>query len=227
MKHFFHYFLSDRTVGMSRRHYFSIIELLVVMTVMTILLGIMIPALDRLAIGSGVDGAAQAIGSQLRLVRQYAISNRERVALLMPSDDHSNETSYGENIMPERRWTAYRACIVNRSDEFVDWLPNSEWKYLPAGAAIAEISMSNSFSEPPADNADTIDGIDENDDGSIDYNNVRAIVFAPTGRLAGSTTLKVHIVEGFPAEDSLVYRNTDNYRTLEVDTYTGRTSYSD
>ncbi len=177
------------------------IELMVVMIIMSILLAMMMPAFERMAIGGGVDGAARAVGGQLRMSRQYAIANREYIALLLPGDEINDD---------DKKFTAYRACIVTNPTNpvFAEWVPNTEWQFLPTGAIIETVSSGR-----------TVNNV-EGEDG------IRAIVFAPTGRVLGNTQ-QVRVVEGAVAGDSPIIRNPDNFRLIEADTYTGRVTYSD
>ncbi len=199
------------SISPTGRRRFTMVELLMVMVVITILITMMMPAFERLALGSGVQGAARAVSGQLRMARQHAITSRERVALLMPAGEISED---------EKKWIAYRPCIVDNSNNWVAWVPNTEWQFVPTGAVIAQVGAPDALGNPPSDSTTMIADVPG------EANAIRAIVFTPTGRLVGTNRI-LHIVEGAVANGQMIIRNRDNYRTLEVDTYTGRTSYKD
>jgi type II secretory pathway pseudopilin PulG len=204
------------------RRSFTLIEILTVVTITVLLMMLALPAFEKMTVGTGVDAAARAVGGQLRLARQYAITNREYVAVLLPGAETVGDTDYSD-----RRYVAFRACIVDSSDVFQDWIPNTKWEFVPIGAVIPQVSGASDLDDPynhlSADNATTIASVPDADAGI----EIRAIMFAPSGKLAGGLEKRIQIVEGAFAEGAAapILRNTENHNTLVVDTYTGRVSY--
>lgn len=179
----------------SRRHRpFTLVELLVVMVIMAILLGIAIAPFEKLATGTGVDAAARTVSSQLRLARQYAISNRTRVAVALPADQGPQE---------DRKYTALRTF---HEDSSGNWQPvkNTQWEYLPTGAVIDPV-------EPAPAHTETING-----------DTYRAVVFKPTGALDHAGDITVTVYEGVFTDGTLVSRNQSNKKEIVIDQYTGR-----
>jgi hypothetical protein len=138
------------------------------------------------------------LGAQVRLARQYAISTRQRVAVIMPGP--------AETTLPAAsRFTVFRVATVSGTGSpftFVNWVPNTKWERLPPGAAIMEAdndtgiysSAASSYSiQPHEDPTDysRVDGVPLDDviggDGSS-ASGVRALVFHPNGKVLGNTT---------------------------------------
>ena len=193
------------------RRAFTIVELLAVMLIMVIIMGIAIPAFDKLTMGSGVSASARVIGSQLRLTRQHAITQREHVALLLPTTNLAD--------VPESAYTAFRPCIVDGGTlAFSSWIENTQWEFVPVGTVIAQVDDTGGLgtNNPAQIVTDVPDGA-----GTV---SVRAVIFRPTGRIHGSFQQFVTLAEG-----SAVAGITNNANTLDirVDQYTGRISYED
>jgi prepilin-type N-terminal cleavage/methylation domain-containing protein len=209
-----------------KRTSFTLIEMLVVLVITGMLLALAIPVFERLAVGSGVDAAARTVGAQLRLTRQYAIANRKRTALLMPRD-YTTTPVNGQD--PALMFSAVRPCEVRRNganEEFVAWIPGTDWVFMPTGSVIAE--------------ADQDAGYDGTDGTFTVVRGVkfmhpttratvtadcRAIVFKVSGTMPDLQRY-VTIIEGFyTGGSSPTIRNADNRVTIEIDQYTGRISY--
>jgi hypothetical protein len=84
------------------------------------------------------------LGAQLRLARQYAITQRRRVAVLMPSKDITKSDGELYNAWGSTKrgflnpflYGSFRTCFVDSNGVFDGWVPNSQWEYLPVGSAI-------------------------------------------------------------------------------------------
>jgi len=118
---------------------FSLIELLLVMVISAIMLGIVIPTFHKLTKGVNVEMAARQFGSQLKAVREYAITNRVYVALIM-------EPINGTSFLPVGyRLLAYRPCIVNSSNVFQEWVEGERWEFLPDRSMIFQNKIKRFF----------------------------------------------------------------------------------
>jgi prepilin-type N-terminal cleavage/methylation domain-containing protein len=129
---------------------FTLIELLVVVVIMGIIIAVGLPAFEKLTIGSGVDAVSRTVGAQLRLARQYAISNRCYVAVLFPSTqivDHIDQhypgwTELQKNKIDPLLFSTVRACLIQKPITgatklvFSDWIPNTKWELLPIGGLV-------------------------------------------------------------------------------------------
>lgn len=201
---------------------FSLIEILVVVSITFLLMMLALPAFEKITVGTGVDAAARAVGAQLRLARQYAITNRQYVAVLLPAQNFDDTNS---------RYVSFRTCIVDNpgSDptaSFDSWIPNTKWEFVPSGGVLAQLRHQSAggydtLQTPPADvPGKRVDNVD-NDSGE---DNIRAIIFAPTGKVLGNTQILI-VAEGANTGGALLIRNDDNTINLIIDTYTGRVSY--
>ncbi|HRR28572.1 MAG TPA: prepilin-type N-terminal cleavage/methylation domain-containing protein, partial [Victivallales bacterium] len=89
---------------------FTLVELLVVMAIMAMLLYIATPAFEKMAKGGGSELAARNIYNYLSLSRNYAITNRQFVAVLFPM---KGSTDYPSSGIPSNYYnSSYRACLV-------------------------------------------------------------------------------------------------------------------
>jgi len=199
------------------KHCFSLVELLVVIVIILLIMGISGPAFTKLFSGTAVEASSRMVGSQLRLARQYAITHRTRVAVLLPGNQ-------GGSANNDKKFSAMRACTVNKSTgDWEDWVPGTKWVFLTKGAVIHKIENSKDFTTPGT--CKSIAGIEPTGD---DWTS-RAIIFKPTGRLDGAQQY-IHIAEGV-YDDSLdngslfVKPNSTNWIDLSLDQYTGRLAY--
>jgi len=197
---------------------FTLIEMLAVMVVMLTVMATIGPAFTKLFTASGVKGAARIVGAQLRLARQHAITQRVRVAVLLPSNQ-------GGATYMDRRFCAVRACEVNNSNVFVRWIENASWIYLPTGGVVYEMDGTKGLASPLSGSTDSCQLVT----GITGFTgNCRAIIFKPTGRLAGVGTAIQYIalLEGANTQAAKpVVRNANNWIEIAVEPFTGRISY--
>jgi Tfp pilus assembly protein FimT len=190
------------------------IEVLVVIGLMVVLMMMTTPAFEKMAVGSGVDGASRMVTAELRLARQYAIARRMYVAVVFPRT---------EAFSADSCYTGLRACAAETSAGPFAWVPNSNWEFLPAGSIVAEADDDAGTASPPSDTNPVQVNVDTDGDGAADVNNVRAIVFKPTGALAGTTgTVYVTLAEGFYNNPTATIRNDKNTVDVETNPFTGR-----
>ena len=205
--------------GRAERRAFTLVEMIAVIGIIMILFGIAVLPFGKMMGGKGVDGAARMIGAQLRLARQFALSKREYVAVVMPSTTGPNKY----------RYTSFRSCIVDdtgATPAFEEWIPNTKWESLPQGAAISEADADYENDDTAAINDGTVTTITGVAVDSNTYD-MRAILFKPSGKLGDGTQRYVTVLEGVYENGNPVARNQTNIRCMKIDSYTGRTSYVD
>ena len=115
---------------------FTLIELLTVVAIIAMLVGITVPIYNRLMTGNAVSYANRIITSQLNMARTYACSRRVDVAVIFL--DHT--ITYNDKLDDPVALRTYRTAIVRNNGgtwEFVEWVPGTNWQYLPSKAAFA------------------------------------------------------------------------------------------
>ena len=185
----------------SVRHSFTIIELLVVIAIMGIVLTMTFAPFDKLVTAGGVDGAANMISGKLRACRQYAISQRARIALVI----YRNEMTQ-----------AIRTAQLYKDDTFSNWTANSSWTFLPTGAVVEEVTDGGTLSF----SAGQLEPIAS---GSGDPYPV--IIYKPTGKLAGGNSPVIKISDALPNGSGGYTPRTAagaNWVKLTVNRFTGQ-----
>lgn len=226
---------AGRSAGVTGRA-FTLVELLTVMVIMGVLLGIAIPAFEKLTVGTGVDAAARMVGAQMRLARDFAISHRQRVAIIMPQNLGAlSGTGYA--------YTCFRPAIVSRSGSdyvFDRWVENTNWSFLPAGTSIMEADDDigiadgggNYQADPKDNNYTVVDDVPLDPLASSTVDDVRAVIFAPAGRVLNTAPAWVTVGDSVytsagswtvrnPANDTY-NKSCANQMSIVADGYTGR-----
>ena len=224
---------------------FTLVEILAVMGLMAILLFMALPAFEKIAKGNGVEIAARTLSGKLGAARGYAINNRQYVAVLMPAADLPDPYLY----------RSYKLCVVSKTSSsvttgtppvkvttftFERWLPSENWGFLPTGAAINHIGITDSATKlsphSPGSSSNNwaastareeVDGVKLYDiKPSYSVDNVRAIVFKPNGKLAGAGESRyVAVSESTYSGTILATTNQKNWIDITIDQYTGRVTY--
>ena len=123
-----------------KKYPFTILELLLVISIGAIMLTVALPAFNRMLKGSASGIAIRELTARLNSAKSKAMSNgSHRVAIVFPAnEDISNATSTHKDVFAKRyRYRAYRACYVNESDlTFVKWVDGDNWKFLPEGIVL-------------------------------------------------------------------------------------------
>lgn len=119
---------------------FTLIEILLVVTIMVIIMGFTAPAFSRITRGNAVDVASRMVSSQLAMARAEAVSKRQYIAVVMPGARFTPPSSDSSSAF---HFTSFRSAIVEEDADgkfiFKKWFPGTEWTFLPNGAVIAEV----------------------------------------------------------------------------------------
>jgi prepilin-type N-terminal cleavage/methylation domain-containing protein len=183
-----------------RRRLFTLVEMMVVLVIAAIVMAIAIPSFVKMTAGSSVRTGTRLLAAQIRLTRQYAISQRRTVALVIPGNEVTGVTD-------ELCYVAMKPAIVEPTATanqftFVEWVEGSKWLHVPRGAVIAEadddIGIADASGFLPAPQDDTFSvvvGLAPDDPELADLCEgltnstaveLRALVFSPTGRVLGT-----------------------------------------
>lgn len=225
-----------------RRRGFTLVEMMVVVVIVVIVMGVSIPAFMKLTSGSSVRGGTRLLTAQVKLTRQFAISQRRYVALLLPGEI----TEGGVNKLPDDlSYVAMKPAIVEVSGTsyvFVEWVDGSKWLHVPRGAVIAEVDIDrgiangSGFTSTPQDDSPCLvtkvpaSQLTELVTGLSADPDIRAIVFSPTGRVKGLTQANLTVAQLIYAKGTWVSKTpgtgsglcTTNQFNINVNIFTGR-----
>jgi prepilin-type N-terminal cleavage/methylation domain-containing protein len=205
--------------GRCRITRYTLIELLVVIGVMAILLGISGPAFVSMMRGQGKDIAARSISSMLKLSRDYAVTQREHVAILFPES--------GSGLSDEYKYSHFRPCIVWDADSssgtdwrWRSWIDGSSWNKLPTGLVSQIVTTAQ---------AETVNDADCTDIGATSTEDFdRAIIFTPSGRTTRTSNIEFKISQGIVSGGAIQSTDATNVGiTVTVNPYTARLSFED
>jgi len=210
--------LKIRNLKSEIRNQFSLIELLCVVVIAAILIAIVIPAFLNMIKGQSVEVAAREIGSKLKAVRTYAISQRQYTALVfITSQTTTNDDRYC--------YKAYRPCIVNSSNVIQRWVPDEKWDFLPTGTIIRSLTTSSSAAPDTFTGSEVVSVSSDSDINVFTTaSSLYAIIFKPTGEIVGNRVY-VTVGQGVYQNGSLLVQNISNRSVITVDQYMGRISY--
>lgn len=198
------------------RNKFSLIELIAVVAIIVIIMAMTLPAFLTMTKGQSVELAIREIGSKLKAVRSYAITNRKYAALVFVT----NQTILSQNYP----YKSYRACVVNSSNAFQSWVPDEKWEFFPSGTIIQDISnTATGYNGGTFGGATDITVVTDAQVFSS-AQSLKGVTFKPTGDVVGSDAYLV-IGEGDYNGTTVNRHNTANSVMVKVDRFTGRISY--
>lgn len=124
-----------------RHNKFTLVELLVVICIASLLMGLVLPAFNRMVTGSAVDRLTSNLKIRLERTQSHAASERRHIALILPSgSDWTASDKDGKS-----RNGGSRMCIVatpgsDYSAEFKKWIPDEDWELPERGALLVYVS---------------------------------------------------------------------------------------
>jgi prepilin-type N-terminal cleavage/methylation domain-containing protein len=77
----------SQTSATAQSHRFTLVEVMVAVGIIAVVVGISIPTVRKMRSRSSVRAGTRVLAAQIRLTRQFAISQRRTVALLVPADE--------------------------------------------------------------------------------------------------------------------------------------------
>lgn len=223
-----------------RQRLFSLLEMMMVLVLASFLLVMAMPAFHSIISGNSVKASASHIGSLLQLGRQYAVARRRPVAVLMPGNES------GSGLKDEHKFRVARLAFVEETTsgdfDFVEWVENSSWLYLPVGALVMEVDEdvgvqdSVDYARTPEENGATlVDACDLSEvlGGASSVDGIRAVVYSTSGRIEGDAT---HLTIGESAftggywvikreANTATNRSSSNQINLELNRFTGGVRY--
>jgi type II secretory pathway pseudopilin PulG len=220
------------------RHTFSLVELIVVISIAAALMVLTLPAFNSMVTGAGVKSGSRNAATLIALGRSYAMAKRRHVAVIMPGPEASS------GLRAEDAFRAMRLAYVTYDGtdlDFDEWVEDSSWLFMPKGTTIMEadadtgIQDSISYAKIPEENNMTqVDGVNLSGPlaGSASVNDVRAVVFTPTGKVRGESlylTIGEAIYTGYWSivnqASTATNKSSSNQITLEVNRFTGTVTF--
>ncbi|MBN2641282.1 MAG: GspH/FimT family pseudopilin [Victivallales bacterium] len=214
---------------------YTLVEILVTLAIVGILLGISLPAYQKIFKGNAVDAVARNIGSSLTLARSKAITSRNYVAVLFPDDESSDWVNFKTYKQPFRM---IRMCYVTKDSsaspttyEFKSWVPGNEWIIFPETTS-AYITTGHSSSPPTPPAPPLVKKVQipdkSNPSTTVEFD-IKAVIFNPYGSIeySGGDSIIIRALEAVyqqtsanapPLEPNL---STDNKLDYEIFKFTG------
>ena len=224
---------------------FTLIELLVVVGLTSLLLGLGIPAFNRMMQGNKVEECSRSIKLGIEQAQLRAASERRYVAVIFPN---GSDTDVADSLR-NYRLGGYRLAYVKKDNsgdggfDFDKWA-DSGWRNAPAGAMLVNIKTSpfasGNFDDCPVKTTAAITGANrlqsvakvKNDSGdAIKTGDNCALIFTPYGNTVGGSKLYFLISETAVNGSDIAYPSTGqsgktaNYMILRVNNLTGRVEY--
>ncbi len=199
----------------AKRCVYTLVEVLLVISIIAIIILVSLPAFIRISQGSAVKYCAESLGVKLGQTRARAVGSRRHTALLFPR----------ENADQALLFSSFRMCHVDSGNNFVSWIQGEKWENTRKGVVILEVDGDPGY-DGTQNAPSLVDNVDMSTSGAgDDVDGVAAVVFKPTGRLAGAE-LYISVGEG-AYSGGLVQKNPENTIDLRLNPSTGRITYEE
>ena len=181
------------------KRFYTLIEIMTVIVIAAILFGIGIPAFTTMIQGSNMTIAIRQLSSKIAAARAYAVTNRCKVAVLLPETGVKDDYCY----------SAYRVCVVDNGNTFQEWIEDENWKTLPKGVLRATLTGTTSVTADATDIGGSNTGYP-------------ALIFDSKGRMTGSAGITLK--NGRYINGSQIITSNEAAHTLNVNQYSGKVS---
>jgi prepilin-type N-terminal cleavage/methylation domain-containing protein len=185
---------------------FTLIELLIVIAIMALVIGFSIPAFTGMGEGTKIDGAARNLKQACALARQWAVTHRQNVYLLLPNDQATgNSTNFQYRayaVFAQKESTVPDAGETFNTTNGADGELIQGWTYLPKGVGFwfQEVTTKYNF---------RIDG--------ITYDKIACIIWKPDGTIDNKSTSSNRTISIYPGVE--VWKGTDTEPAFGTDLF--------
>lgn len=231
------------------KHSFTLIELLVVVGLSALILGLGIPAFNRMMRGNKVEESSRSIKLGLEQAQLRAASERRHVAAIFPNGADADVSS----ALHSSRLGGYRLAYVKKEASgsgdsytyaFDKWL-DSKWRNAPDGAMLVKVVTSEPATGKNISDCSTkvnealagagnfvaVSGVKDDNGAAVDVGANTAVIFTPYGGITAGNKLYLVVSETAANGDDISYPSTGtsgetaNYFVLKVNNLTGRVEY--
>ena len=235
-----------------RHNKFTLVELLVVICIASLLMGLVLPAFNRMVTGSAVDRLASNLKLRLERAQSHAASSRRHVALILP-----HGTGWNDSQEQAARLGGSKMCYVdwnadNSTAAFRRWVPDEDWSVPERGAFLVyatnqESQIAAEGSPQPIGTNAGLDTVIYNGSGAASDKPLKdmtgsltvpsgtptsnpvnsAIVFSPNGNIRSTSDVYLVVAEAMASGNQLVFPGgaVHNYRVLKINRVTGKVEY--
>ena len=231
-----------------RHNKFTLVELLVVICIASLLMGVVLPAFNRMVTGSAVDRLASNLKVRIERARSQAAASNRHVALILP---HGSNSEWSDPAAQAARLGGSKMCFVRYSDYsgiFESWVQDDEWSTPERGAFLVGAYDDNStLTAGSAQSTTANDGKESkmvSDGGNAAEKPLKditgipsvvsgansALIFSPQGKMCSSKDVYLIIAEGRLDDEKLFYPGGNgsgsyNWLGLKINHFTGKVEY--
>jgi prepilin-type N-terminal cleavage/methylation domain-containing protein len=120
---------------------FTLIEMLTVLVIISIIIGVGVPAVTNLMKSGGLSAATRQVSNALSFARQCAITRRVYARVVFP---------YTSTVGQPDMWYRTYAVMTNSDNTVaVNWRYASKWEYLPVGVVFLDRTPAGMAPLPP------------------------------------------------------------------------------
>jgi prepilin-type N-terminal cleavage/methylation domain-containing protein len=188
---------------------FTLVELLVTITIVSILTSICVLGLKSLTGSAGLTGAGDQVSALLSFARQEAIAKDTMTAVVLVTTPNAGKAAY-------RTFSLWELKV--RTDgtppSSSDWVQASKWQTLPVGTVVDSSNTASTFlaSSTPTPSLPTLNYVGTNLNPASDC---AVQIFLPSGRLVSSSgnPYILQLVEGYYNGTTTTYQHVNASNT--------------